>query len=306
MSSGTKSEHQGGKLKKYTEIGVNIALALAAMLFIGILGKRYVWEKVYPTSPQGIRQGSRIDLPSIDWSKSDQTLLLGVSTTCHYCSESAPFYQKLVREVADNRNTRIMAYLPQSVAEGQKYLGDLKVPINEIYQGQLSSIGVSGTPTLILVNNKGIVKNVWLGKLPPEQEADVLTKTKLESNSLASNRVDASADRIDVPTLKRLMEGSASIVVVDLDDRTAYKAGHVTGARNIPIDEIEARLGDELSPSDKIILYCRCSNDDVGQIAAKILSKQGYSNLSVLKGGYKEWQKSLSAAVVPGVNASSK
>jgi hypothetical protein len=35
---------------------------------------------------------------------------------------------------------------------------------------------VSGTPTLILVNNEGVASDVWSGKLPADTESKVLSK----------------------------------------------------------------------------------------------------------------------------------
>jgi thioredoxin-related protein len=37
-------------------------------------------------------------------------------------------------------------------------------------------LGVQGTPTLILVNQDGKVEQSWAGKLPPEQETEVLKR----------------------------------------------------------------------------------------------------------------------------------
>jgi hypothetical protein len=67
-----------------------------------------------------------------------------------------------------------VAVLPQDVSEGRKYLNELGVPINEVRQSTLESLGVGGTPTLILVDNKGAVTDSWVGKLPPDKESEVL------------------------------------------------------------------------------------------------------------------------------------
>jgi hypothetical protein len=48
------------------------------------------------------------------------------------------------------------------------------VTVDEVRQDSLDSIGVTGTPTLILVNREGAVDGVWVGKLPPEGETEVL------------------------------------------------------------------------------------------------------------------------------------
>ena len=44
-------------------------------------------------------------------------------------------------------------------------------------------------------------------------------------------------------------------VFVDVRDKDYYDSSHITGAKSIPLSEIEDRL-DELDPNDWIILYC--------------------------------------------------
>jgi hypothetical protein len=113
----------------------------------------------------------KLSISGVDWAKNGQTLVLAISSTCHYCSESAPFYQRLARERGD---IRMLAVLPQPVEEGRRYLEKLGVEVDDVKQASLASMGVSGTPTLILVNKDGAVENSWVGKLPTVQETEVL------------------------------------------------------------------------------------------------------------------------------------
>jgi len=71
-------------------------------------------------------------------------------------------------------NTRLIAVLPQSVEAGRKYLSDLGITVDDIRQAQPSSLGVQGTPTLLLVNKDGVITSSWRGKLPPERELEVI------------------------------------------------------------------------------------------------------------------------------------
>lgn len=64
--------------------------------------------------------------------------------------------------------------LPQNVSEGRNYLSSLGVQVDDMLQASLSSIDVSGTPTLLLVSRDGRVIRTWLGKLPPDLEREVL------------------------------------------------------------------------------------------------------------------------------------
>jgi thioredoxin-related protein len=128
-----------------------------------------------------ITAGTKVPLQDVDWARNGQTLLLVLQKGCHFCTESAPFYQGLTREMEDSKTTKLIAVLPQEVNVSQQYLADLKVPINDVKQISPNFLGVSGTPTLILVNNAGEVIDSWTGKLPPDKEIEVLKKLKQRS-----------------------------------------------------------------------------------------------------------------------------
>jgi thioredoxin-related protein len=96
---------------------------------------------------------------------------LALSNKCYFCSASAPFYQQLLRE---RSKARLVAILPQSVAESQSYLEHLNVTVDQVQQAPLTSLGITGTPTLILVDANGRIVKSWVGKLSPDREADVI------------------------------------------------------------------------------------------------------------------------------------
>lgn len=74
----------------------------------------------------------------------------------------------------------MVAFFPQPVGEAQKYLSDLGVVVDEVNQVRLDALGVSGTPTLILVDGAGTVRKVWTGKLPPDKESEMLSELRRE------------------------------------------------------------------------------------------------------------------------------
>ena len=109
----------------------------------------------------------------IDWSANRRTLVLGLQTTCHFCTASAPFFQKLVE--AAPPDLRIVAVLPQAVDVANRYLDHLGVRVNEVRQESLGNLGIRATPTLLLVDNIGNVTDIWTGQQTPEGEASVLS-----------------------------------------------------------------------------------------------------------------------------------
>jgi thioredoxin-related protein len=173
-------------LTKKIELFANIAIIVVAVLICILFVKNYLLDDRVKTELRDMRvpAGTKISLADVDWAKNGQTLLLVLQKGCRYCAESAPFYQRLVRETKGLESLRLIAVLPQEMGEGRKYLGNLDVPIDEVRQAELDSVGVKATPTLVLVNNAGVVVDSWVGKLPAEQESKVLER--LQDKSVAS------------------------------------------------------------------------------------------------------------------------
>jgi rhodanese-related sulfurtransferase len=77
-------------------------------------------------------------------------------------------------------------------------------------------------------------------------------------------------------------------LVVDVRDPGEYGAGHILGAKNVPL----SRLGDgELSKKKErpVIVYCDGTDRSSKAIAA--LKKLGYTRVVNLSGGLKAWQQ---------------
>jgi len=158
---------------KRINLALNLMIALV-LVCIGVVVIKHYWPR--PPRDYGVAAGSKVSLPDIDWEKNGQTLLLVMDTECKYCTASAPFYQQLVRESARNRRVQLIATFPQEISKSKQYLNNLNVPIEEVRQSSLNALGVKGTPTLILVNNKAEVLRSWPGQLSPEAEKEVLVK----------------------------------------------------------------------------------------------------------------------------------
>jgi rhodanese-related sulfurtransferase len=172
--------------------------------------------------------------------------------------------------------------LPQAKDEALKYLQDLAVPIGEVHQTNLASLGVEGTPSLILADKNGTVTDLWVGKLGGKSEGEFLRR--LELQEVAKHFELSPSD------LKRLLK-SKNVVAVDVDNRDLYRLNHVDGAVNIPLDELEVRAPNELVPTDTVVVYCHiCESDGESEIARGILLRNGFTQVSVLKGGLKSWE----------------
>jgi hypothetical protein len=72
------------------------------------------------------------------------------------------------------KDVRFVAVFPQTIEQSREYLRKLAVALGDVIQSPLASVGVSGTPTIIFVDAKGTVQDVWVGKLSGDQSARVL------------------------------------------------------------------------------------------------------------------------------------
>lgn len=157
---------------KKVELAANIGIVIVVLLIIAMFVRNYSQRQ---TDPQHIiALGTKFALKNVDWQSSDKNLIFAVSTTCHYCTESAGFYRRLVEE-CKQQHVHTIAVLPQPPTEAEAYLKGEGVTVDEIRQAALPDLEITGTPTLLLVDRSGLVKSVWLGKLPSESERDVVT-----------------------------------------------------------------------------------------------------------------------------------
>ena len=174
------------KLNKRINLAANLAIILVVVLIGIVFIKNYLpsFRSKGKNRDYRVSAGRSVALPGVEWENNGETLLLVLDKGCAYCRASAPFYQEIAREAAQNPGVQLIAVLPQSVSESKQYLSDLNVPINEVRQSNFEALSVQGTPTLILVNRKGEVKQSWPGKLPPEQETEVLKRIRKENGGL--------------------------------------------------------------------------------------------------------------------------
>jgi thiol-disulfide isomerase/thioredoxin len=161
-------------LTKRVELIANLAIiVVACLLGLTLIKTHFPGQQPQEviTNDKKLTGNASLSSLNIDWKKSDQTLVLILSNTCHFCTESAPFYKK----IASNKGSaRLVAIFPQSVEEGRAYLTRLDIDVDEVRQFRLESIGVEGTPTLLLINSSGVVTERWVGRLMPDQELVVL------------------------------------------------------------------------------------------------------------------------------------
>src|ERR671926_1561170 len=86
--------------------------------------------------------------------------------------------------------------------------------------------------------------------------------------------------------ITRLRRGE--VVLVDVRPREEYEAGHIEGARSIPIDELDGRLA-ELPADREVVAYCRGPFCAYAHDAVRRLRDSG-RQARRLEDGWPEWR----------------
>jgi len=87
--------------------------------------------------------------------------------------------------------------------------------------------------------------------------------------------------------LERARDGL--VTVLDVRPQEEYASGHLPGAINIPLKELEKRLG-ELDPDLEVVAYCRGPHCVLAFDAVAKLRKNGLTARR-LENGFPEWQQ---------------
>ncbi|HYM75787.1 MAG TPA: redoxin family protein [Candidatus Dormibacteraeota bacterium] len=162
-------------MEKKLTMAANIAIIVVAIVAVTVLVRSWKYSGAgngQGGSPKALI-GKQFPVAQ-SWAANHKTVVLALSVGCHFCTASAPFYQRLMT-YAGTHQANVVAFMPQSKEEGSQYLKQLGLNIPVVGQADFQQINVSGTPTLFLVDSEGIVREVWQGQLEENREKKVLS-----------------------------------------------------------------------------------------------------------------------------------
>src|SRR5919206_475981 len=101
---------------------------------------------------------------------------------------------------------------------------------------------------------------------------------------------DYLGDEVDAIGRDELIERmrAGDVVLVDVRPTEEFEAGHIDGARSIPLEELEGRLAD-LPPEREVVAYCRGPLCAYAHDAVRQLRAAGRSARR-LEAGWPEWR----------------
>ncbi len=79
-------------------------------------------------------------------------------------------------------------------------------------------------------------------------------------------------------------------IVIDVREPAEYARGHILGARNVPLAELERRSAELARHKSKAVIVC-CENGNRSGAALAALKKEGFASVVNLAGGFGAWQQ---------------
>ena len=104
-------------------------------------------------------------------------------------------------------------------------------------------------------------------------------------------------ERVTAPTLADQLSAEEGPLVVDVRTESEWAASRIEGSVNIPLSRLQGRL-DELPRDRPLVVHC--ATDYRATIAASLLRRDGFADITALVGGIGAWEASKLGTAVSG------
>jgi len=103
----------------------------------------------------------------------------------------------------------------------------------------------------------------------------------------------AAVTRVSASVFEKLLSQNAALAIIDVREPEEFAVSHLSGALNIPVKELEARIS-EIPTVERIAFVCRSGARSL--TASGVAHRLGVEQVLHLEGGLLAWQREVDAA----------
>lgn len=203
-------------------------------------------------------------------------------------------FAEVAKAVANGRRAELVDVL----AQGERHVDELAAEIGQSVANTSFHLRVLAAAGLVTTRRDG---NRVFYRLASDRVADLWAAVRdvaaAHLEALEALTADYLGDRAGVEEIDRdelaRRIGDGDLIVLDVRPGSEYAAGHITGARSIPHDELAGRLG-EIPRGVEVVAYCRGPFCVYADDAVRLLRSRR-RRARRLHDGYPEWR----AAALP-------
>ncbi|HFD32931.1 MAG TPA: metalloregulator ArsR/SmtB family transcription factor [Gammaproteobacteria bacterium] len=199
------------------------------------------------------------------------------------------YFAQVAKAISNPNRLEILEFLAQRecAVEDLASLTGLTIANTSHHLQQLRQMGLvtcrkEGQYVIYRLSGEDVIELLSQLRLVAERHLDNV-------NQLIDDYLKVKDDLEAVPAdelVERARQGL--VTVLDVRPESEFKAGHLPGALNIPLSELENKLN-ELDREKEIIAYCRGPHCVLAYDAVEKLRQKGLKARR-LDGGYPEWK----------------
>jgi rhodanese-related sulfurtransferase len=174
-----------------------------------------------------------------------------------------------------SRAIPVVLVLPR-VAGSEDYVATITGGAHvSVKEDKLNGLGVPGTPTVLLADKEGTVSGIWTGLVTSDEEAMIMKRIA------DGGAGDFFKGAVSGPQVTLLLQ-RPDITLLDIRERDAFSRGHLPGAVNIPLDELQVRARRELGQHNTLVLDCTFGRATPCEPAESALRERGFQKIAFM------------------------
>lgn len=199
-------------------------------------------------------------------------------------------FARISKALASPHRLHVIEVLAQGERSVEELAGELGLPIANVSQ----HLQVLRTARLVGVRRDGLyarytladerVFRIWQA-IRDFGEAHLAEIDRVVAEFL---RGRSDLEAISATELRRRLDSDNGVVVLDVRPAREFEAGHIAGARSLPVAELLKRLR-EIPPNHDVIAYCRGPYCIFADEAVAALRARGYSARR-MRDGFPDWK----------------
>jgi len=187
------------------------------------------------------------------------------------------------------------------LAQGERSVDEVAVEIGQSVSNASHHLRVLARAGLVRSRRDGTRIFYRLAGVEVEELWEALRKVawadRDDLGRLASEYL-GTVDEVEVIGRDELLQRirDQTLTVLDVRPVREYRAGHIPGARSVPLEELDVAIG-ELPPDIDIVAYCRGPLCVFAPAAVRALRKAGFT-AERMEDGFPEWRRAGFPVVV--------
>lgn len=244
---------------------LDMSLLALVLLTLGRLAIPGVRTRDYPA----LQLGDVLDIPAMTWGDAPRHVVLMISTTCVWCSKSADWYRVLSVELSHQRSVHLAVVHGEEGAAVARWLEERRiVPAEVVRVPKAKEIGLSETPTALIVDSTGRVTDAWIGAMTTAQQLAFRDRTLALPDAKPLTNIPEEVDRA---AFLDMVARRADFQVIDIRDRVEGGLGKAASL-TMPIDEVAVRAPIELARTRTVVVDCSPGWMQRCRVAARVIS----------------------------------